>query len=320
MAELDKKLERARHLSWENIGREITFYLPGMFRYNDQSGRYPAVSITGDRCELNCDHCQTKILKPMVSADTPARLVETCRHLAEKGNVGVLISGGCDSAGRLPWDDFLPAITEIKSSTDLYVSVHSGLIDLCTARALKQAGVDQALIDVIGDDRTFQDVYHVDFGVDRIRSSLAALDQAGLVVIPHIVCGLHYGRMQGELNAIGMIAGFDVEQVVIVSLMKLPGTPMMNVPSPHAEAVADIIAETRFRMPHVKISLGCARQRGNVRMELLAIDAGVNRMALPSEEAIAHAGQHGLSIGYQRTCCSVTRHLNEKYEPFISSA
>ncbi len=124
-------------------------------------------------------------------------------------------------------------------------------------------------------------------------------------MIPHIVCGLDYGDIKGEENAIDMISRFEVEHVVIVSLMGIPGTPMRNITPPKARAVADIIAGTRLKMPDVLISLGCARQRGNSEMEVLAIDAGVNRMALPSDEAIARAAQYGLEISYQRTCCSV---------------
>jgi hypothetical protein len=58
-------------------------------------------------------------------------------------------------------------------------------------------------------------------------------------------------------------------------------------------------------MPQVGMSLGCARKRGDEDMELLAIDAGINRMALPSEAAIERARSYGLEIRYQRTCCSV---------------
>lgn len=298
-------LTNARELSWRHRGREITFYLPGMFIFHNRTGKYPAVSITGDKCALNCDHCRTKILAPMIAAPTPALLIENCLKLAKKGNIGVLLSGGCDAQGRLPWQPFLSAIREVKDRTGLFVSVHSGLIDPATALALRQAGVDQALIDVIGDDRTFQDIYHVDFGVARIRASLEALQQAGLPVIPHIVCGLHYGKISGERQAVEMIAAFDVAQLVIVSLMRIPGTPLWDCEPPAAEAVAEIIAHARLKMPNVDISMGCARQRGNARLDVLAIDAGVNRLALPSEEAVLRARHYGLEIHYQRTCCSV---------------
>jgi lipoyl synthase len=73
-----------------------------------------------------------------------------------------------------------------------------------------------------------------------------------------------------------------------------------------SEQVADIIAEARMQMPEIPISLGCARQRGNTLLEELAIDAGINRMALPSEEALARAKGYGLEMQFQPTCCSVT--------------
>ena len=35
---------------------------------------FPAFSITGGACALNCDHCQAKILEPMIAATSPAEL------------------------------------------------------------------------------------------------------------------------------------------------------------------------------------------------------------------------------------------------------
>jgi uncharacterized radical SAM superfamily protein len=319
MQELDGIIEKSRELSWRHLGREITFYLPGMFIYHDRSGRYPAISVTGSECALSCDHCRSKILAPMIPAVTPDQLLKRCLQLDKNGTLGVLISGGCDAGGRLPWKAFIPAIKQIKSRTDLFISIHSGLIDFETARALKDAGVDQALIDVIGDDQTFQEIYHVGFGVARIYDSLDALQRADLAIVPHIVCGLYYGKIRGEKKAIEMISRFGaVEQVVIVALMRLRGTPLWHTPPVAAEAVAEIIAETRFRMPPIRISLGCARQRGNVRMEILAIEAGVNRMAIPSDEAVARAKELGLKISFQRTCCSVTREVYENDDWVLS--
>jgi hypothetical protein len=74
--------------------------------------------------------------------------------------------------------------------------------------------------------------------------------------------------------------------------------------------VAEIIADVRLAMPKVPISLGCARRRGESRMEVLAIDAGVNRLALPSEEALKRAQAYGLNVRYQNTCCSVSRDVS----------
>jgi len=187
-------------------------------------------------------------------------------------------------------------------------------VDLPTARRMKQVGVDQALIDVIGDDATFQSIYHVPFGVDRIAAAMEALETAGVPMVPHIVCGIGHGRIQGEHTAVEMVSRFDIAQLVLVALMRIPGTPTARAVPLEAEAVADIIAEARMCMPRTLISLGCARQRGNSRLEELAIDAGINRMALPSEEALARANAYGLEIKFQPTCCSVAMsHTTESW-------
>ena len=302
-------LEAARRISWKNLGKQITFYVPGMFFCNGVRGKYPGISITGSQCSLTCDHCGALILETMIPAEKPEKLLEKCIRLEKMGNYGVLLSGGCSIEGKLPWHKFIGAIAEIKRKTKLFISIHCGLIDYRNAVALKAAGVDQALIDVVGDDETYRKVYHVPFGVFEIQKAMEALQKANLPTVPHVVCGLDYGRITGEEQALEIISQFQVDQVVIVSLMNLKGAKMEKIIPPDAHDVAHIIAKARTLMPKTAISLGCARQRGNTLMETLAIDAGVNRMALPSEEAVLRAKFHGLEIHYQKTCCSVTENF-----------
>ena len=311
MRGLYERLKKARELSWETFGKNITFYLPGMFTFEGLSGEYPAISITGDQCSLQCDHCRSKTLEPMVPATTPDLLRKKCLGLWKKGNKGVLISGGCDQEGHLPWKEFIEAIGEVRRETGLYISVHCGLVDYPTACALKEAGVDQALIDVIGDDETYHKIYHVSFGVSLIESSLDSLQRAGLPVVPHIVCGLDYGNIVGEQEAIEMISRFSVDRMVMVSLMRIPGTPAWRARPLRPEDMATLMVKARLRLPRTQISLGCARERGNTEIEQLAVDAGVNSMALPSEEAIKRAKDYGLTIRYQRTCCSVSHDFSK---------
>lgn len=303
-------MRTARRLSWQRFGKTITFYLPGMFTLDGVTGKYSALSITGSTCALQCDHCQGKILEQMIPAEDPDTLIAQCHRLAARGDYGVLISGGCDPAGRLPWRRFLKAIARIKAETDLLVSVHSGLVNDMEALELKNAGVDQALIDVIGDDHTFRRICQVPFGVSRIQRALEALEKAGIPTVPHVVCGIDGGRINGEFKALEMIARFNVPMVVIVSLMRIPGTRAANAALPSAAAVSEIIAVARLRMPDTLLSLGCARPRGDSRLPVMAIDAGINRMALPPPEAIARAEAYGLKIRYQKTCCSVAMDLS----------
>jgi uncharacterized radical SAM superfamily protein len=282
-----------------------------MFSCNGTSGKYPAISITGPECRLQCEHCRAKILSPMIHAQEPDLLVEKCIQLEKKGNLGVLISGGCDEEGRLPWGEFIAAISEVKKQTGLRVSIHCGFVDDTTALRLKSAGVDQVLIDVIGDDETYRKIYHLESGVGRLLASLEALERARLSIVPHLVCGIYDGKIRAERQAIEIISRFDVGLLVIVSLMRIPGTPMWGVASPPAGDVARLAAEARVKMPETQISLGCARQRGDTILETLAIDAGVNRLALPSEAALERARYYGLEMRYHRTCCSVYEGIDE---------
>ena len=110
---LKGRLKAARGLSWRRFGKAIGFYLPGIFSLDGHTGKYPAVSITGSECALKCDHCEGKILASMEDASDPRKLVDLCRRLAARKHLGVLISGGCDAVGKLPWEHFLPAIRQI---------------------------------------------------------------------------------------------------------------------------------------------------------------------------------------------------------------
>jgi hypothetical protein len=135
---------------------------------------------------------------------------------------------------------------------------------------------------------------------------MEALEQEGIDIVPHVVCGMYYGMMRSEKKAIEMISSFKVAQLVIVALMPPPAFGEKFFQSPSPWEVADLIADARLMMPGVRIGLGCARKRGEAEIELLAIMAGVNRMAIPSDEAIYHAEKLGLKTLFQRTCCSVS--------------
>ena len=254
----------------------------------------------------NLEMIDTELSSAMVAAAEPRVLVRECLRLEQDGNFGVLISGGCEPDGCLPWAKFLPALSAIKATTGLRLSVHSGFVDAATAKGLAEAGVDQALVDIIGSAATYREIYHIEDGPDRLEETLEALVGAGIPVVPHIVCGLHRGKLIGEEAALARAARLAPRLVVLLSFMPLPGTPLARLAPPPPEAVAECLVEARRLLPEAEVGLGCARPRGYDRLAELAVDAGVNRMALPSEAARQRAAAYGLDITYHRTCCSVT--------------
>jgi len=136
---------------------KIRFYAPSFVYYKSKYFRsspnaFPSISITGSSCALKCKHCNGKVLDTMVLALTPEELFDVCAKLKNNGAVGCLISGGCLPDGSVPIDEFVDAIAQIKKKLGLTVVTHTGVIDYSTAKRLKDAGVDAALIDIIGSD------------------------------------------------------------------------------------------------------------------------------------------------------------------------
>jgi lipoyl synthase len=304
---IDALLARAQALSWERFGKRVVLYLPGMFVIDGVRGRYPSISITGPACGLGCDHCSGKVLESMPAAHSPQELIDACLRLHDAGAEGFLITGGSDARGRLPWRRYLDALAEVKRRTALHLSVHAGMVDRSTATALKQTGVDQANMDIVGAEETWREVIHLTDGAALLDESLDALGAAGLDVVPHVVMGIHAGKLVGERRALEIVRRRPSRLLVWVVIMSLPGTPLAGAAPPPLEEAARLLCESRLLFPESEIALGCARPRGEYRraLERIALDAGVNRVALYSDETIDYARSLGLDVSFRRTCCSL---------------
>ncbi len=291
--------------------RRINFYAPSFMYYKTSHYRskpteFPTVSITGKGCTLNCKHCEGKVLETMHPANTPQKLIELCTELKQKGALGCLISGGCSPDGSVPLEQFIPAIAQIKRDLGLTVLVHTGIIKSETAQQLKDAGVDAALIDIIGSDQTIHEVYNLQTTVENYAESLQALQDAKIDFVPHVIVGLHHGKLKGELAALTMIAKHKPSAVAIISFMPIHGTTMAKTTPPTPIEIAKVTATARTMFPQTPVVLGCMRPKGKHRAQtdVLVLKAGVDAIAFPSEEAIKYAEQQGYDIRFSSYCCS----------------
>lgn len=305
------ELEKARELSWGAFGKVIHFYVPGFTYYYNKYFKsspliFPSISITGSFCSLKCEHCGGVILRTMIPATTPSKLLKVCSDLKERGAVGCLISGGCLPNGSVPIDKFIDAISEVKRRFGLTIVVHTGLINFETAKRLKDAGVDAVSVDIIGSNETIREIYHLSCGVEKYAETLEALKRAEIPFTPHVLIGLHYGNIKGEIEALKLISKYDPSALILIVFFPIRGTRMESVKPPPPEAVLDILLEARFLMPRVPIALGCARPKGQhrVKTDVLAVEAGVNAIAFPSLEAIERAKELGLEARFSQVCCS----------------
>src|SRR5512145_2174352 len=82
-------------------GREIRFSTPTFKSYSScelagcGKNSFPAFSVTAGGCALMYDHCQAKILEPMIPATSPEMLERKVRDLVAAQDLqGFLLSGG----------------------------------------------------------------------------------------------------------------------------------------------------------------------------------------------------------------------------------
>ena len=309
--ELKEHLKDAEEIRWKNFGKKIHFYAPSFMyyktsHYHSSPTDFPTISVTGRSCALKCKHCGGTVLNTMYSATTPEKLFELCTQLKHKEASGCLISGGCLPNGSVPLGKFIHIIEKVKRELGLTVIVHTGTIDFKTAEKLRDAGVDAALIDVIGSDETIREIYRLNVTVEAYEDSLRALHEAGVAFVPHVIVGLHYGKLEGELHALKMISNYQPSALVVIAFMPIHGTEMENVTPPKSTEIAKIIATARLMFPKTPLALGCMRPKGKHRIEtdILALKAGVNAIAFPTEEAIRFAEKQGYATTFSSLCCS----------------
>ena len=272
------------------------------------SGAFPAFSITGGACALGCAHCGGRILEPMIAARSPGDLDRIVREMhARQGLRGFLLSGGSNMRNEVPFERYMGVVAQLKANIPgLEVAVHTGLVDVRRAALLAGAGVDVAMLDIIGAAETIREVYRLDRPVADFETSLAHLVAAGLDVVPHIVIGLHFGRRLGEENAIGIISRHRTRAVILVVLMPhLAEAGRFQTPS--ETDVARTILAARRAVPDRTLLLGCARPPGLHRRltDAYAVLAGIDGIAYPADGAIALARALGRTVGASPSCCGV---------------
>ena len=291
--------------------KEIHFYAPSFTYYKTKhfcssTTDFPTISITGNTCALNCKHCGGKVLETMHPVLTPDELFDLGTEFKHNGAKGVLVSGGCLPDGSVPLDKFVSTLGKFKRILGLTVFVHTGIVGQTTALALKNAGVDAVLIDVIGSGQTVEKIYNLKVTLQDYIDSLVTLENVGLPIVPHIIVGLNEGKLNGEMRALQMIQKVKPSALVIIAFMPIHGTAMAEVAPPKPADIAKVAMLARFMFPEIPLVLGCMRPKGKSRSEtdVLALKAGVDAIAFPSEAAVEYSKSKGYKTAFSSYCCA----------------
>ena len=270
-------------------------FFPRQIEFVDPSATLP-VSVTQDRCALNCAHCNAYYLKYMAT-------LERALTLPFKEGSSFLVSGGCDLSGRVPLVENWDGLKELKKKGPL--NLHTGLVP---EEEAKRLGViaDVVSFDFPGDEETVAKVYGLKAGLGQYLKAYRALLKV-VRVVPHICIGLNGGQIKDEEKILEALRFEAVEALSFIVLRPTRGTAFSGLKPPAAEEVALIIAKARLLFPSVPLYLGCMRPGGRYRqaLDLLAVRAGANKIVQPTAGAAEEAKKLGLGITYTKGCCSL---------------
>ncbi len=264
----------------------------------DDPRRTRALSLTGRACALDCAHCGGHYLETMLPL---AGLEPADRRLA--GATSLLISGGCDPAGRVPVTDHLERLATLRPGRRL--NWHCGLVGEAELLAIRDMA-DVVSFDLVGNDETIAEVSGLAATVADYRRTYRLL-RRHVVVIPHITIGLRGGQLSGERAALRILHEEGAAAIVFLVLIPTPGTRYAGRTPPPVEEVARLLAEARLAFPEIPLLLGCMRPGGSYRraLDCLAVRAGVNRIVKPARAGLTLASDLGLRLEATEECCAL---------------
>lgn len=282
-------LNRALKIRLQNFPHEIEFDYPEATE---------VITLTGKSCNLDCAHCGGHYLAGMKTVDEVSR---ASTNGSTNGMKSCLISGGCNSQGKVPFLHQLPFIEEMKQGKRL--NFHVGLVNETEADHLKGLA-DVVSFDFVGDDETIHEVYGLERQVEDYLKSYRLL-RTRVKVLPHICIGLKGGEFAGEYRALDLLEQEGVDGLVFIVFVPTPGTRYAHKSPPPLEQVIQFLAEARIRFADKPIYLGCMRPKGTYRQELdlAAVRCGVNKIVIPTKAAVELAEQLGLKVRLGEECC-----------------
>lgn len=271
-----------------NDNDELTVYFPGR--------SFPAVSVTGEGCDLMCEHCKGSHLKGMSAADTVPKMMHIIDGIIASGGEGLLISGGCDINGAVPVIIAEDAV-RYASENGLKVNVHAGFAEKEDIRRLRDAGASAFSADVHQDPAIIGGVLHLNVPSGAYADLLDVMTSLHAVTVPHLTAGFGAADLTGSAELVKS-KGFG--EVVLLALVPTKGT-VTEDRLISEDAIVDA-AEMLLRMGF-SVILGCMRPRIHRDLEIRCIEAGVRRIANPSRRTLEWAAGKGMRIIGKRTCC-----------------
>lgn len=254
------------------------------------------VSITGEYCSLQCDHCKGHFLKNMTPINSVDKKVYKNNYYRS-----ILISGGFTTEGILPLS--VSIISEIKKLKNLGLSLnfHLGLIKDEELKKIDSLP-DMVSFDLIMDNYVIKEIFHLKNKNSENFIESYTLLKNHFKVSPHILIGANYGQIEKEYEAIEFLQKHKPEKLIFIIITPLENTPFKDIMLPPIKEVEKLWIYAKQKLPNTKFYLGCVRPKGKYRYEIdsLAKDMNFDAIVNPHSEAIS---QDSLEIFEE--CCAL---------------
>lgn len=300
--------------------KNIIFAVPGSKvyisrYYSNHPNSFLNISLTGQHCELLCKHCRALLLKEMVDInayENPSnnnRILKIIDNFGRSRVNGILLSGGFDKKGRLPFDSNI--INEIKAVKKIHSSkirfyMHLGFISSGQTEALNGSGIDGVFVNVISDKNSIENIYNMpDIKPEDFYENIKLMKKAGLKVSPHLIIGLNEGKITEEYNAIEELSKLQIDSLVFVVVKNLYSGHHFTE-SIDIEKISGLFSYAKKMLPGVPMSLGCARPPGKFseEIEIELLKKSIDIISFPSDSTIRYAEENNFSFKFEELCCA----------------
>ncbi len=267
----------------KDVNKKINFIYPE---------KTSSLSLTASECELNCPYCNKHYLQHM----------KTIQNIDISELKSILISGGVDSDGKLPFDEHSDFYLKLKNQ-NIKINLHSGIIKNPERLQKIKKYIDCISFDFIYDKKTIKNLYNGFYNQQDFLDSLHIIMESGIRVVPHIVCGIDYGKIKGEFDSIDYLNSKKISEIALLVVISNSKTEFCDVNPPEINEVRKIIDYSVKKIE--KVVLGCMRPGGRYRFNLdrEALLAGVKGIVMPHPEVVKFAKNNFYDINETYECC-----------------
>ena len=239
------------------------------------------INAKSGRCPENCSFCAQSAhhqsaapVYPLVNAATIAEQAKQAEQLGSEC-FGIITSGtGISSGAEL--DELCAAVRQIVAQGTVAPSCSLGIIDLATAKALKEAGVVTYHHNLETAASFFPSIcttHRYEEDVETVRNA----KQAGLKVC----CGGIFGMGESLAQRIELallLRELEVDSIPINFLDPVPGTALQDADFLSPMECLKIIALYRYILPDRKIAICGGRERNLRELQSWIFAAGASGM------------------------------------------